>query len=405
MASPAKRLTDVRGHNLALVLQEVHLRGEVSRAELTTISGLNRSTIAGLVADLQEMGLVLDRPPGGGAKAGRPSHLVTARDDGPYTVAVDLDVARVVVALFGLGGKVLERAEARLPPGVEPTAAVVLIDQLLRRLERGEPGASPSGVGVSVAGRVQRADGVVRSAPNLGWVDVPLARLLGTRLGRRHHGLGVRVGNDADLGARAERLRGAARGVDDVVYVSGQVGVGGGIIAGGTALAGARGFGGELGHMVIEMDGPSCRCGGRGCLEALVGSGALCRLAGPEYLSGPDGPERVIADARAGHRAAVDAVEVVATRLGLGLAAIVNVLDPRMIVVGGLLENVLELGTAQIDTAMCRHLSPAGRAAVTICKPLLGQDSSLVGAAELGFDELLDSTLDPRWMGSGVSQQ
>lgn len=387
------------------MLQQVHLRGEVSRAELTTISGLNRSTIAGLVSDLQDMGLVLDRPPGGGEKAGRPSHLVTAREDGPYTIAVDLDVERVVVALFGLGGTQLERAEAELPPAVEPVAAVVLIDQMVSRLAGALPGARPSGVGVSVPGTVQRADGVVRSAPNLGWVDVPLARLLQTRLGPRYPGLGVRVGNDADLGARAERLRGAARGVDDVVYLLGHVGVGGGIIVGGTPLAGARGFGGELGHMVMEMNGPSCRCGGRGCFEALVGSGALCRLAGAEYLSGPDGPGRVIADARAGHPAAADAVDVVAMRLGLAIAAIVNILDPRMIVVGGVLENVLELGMAQIDAAICRHLSPTGRAAVTICKPLLGQDSSLVGAAELGFDELLDSTLDPRWMGAGTGRR
>ncbi len=403
-ADSAKRQSDVRGHNLALVLREVHLRGRVTRAELTDLSGLNRSTIAGLVTDLQGMGLVVDRRPGGGTKAGRPSHLVTARDDGPYTIAVDIDVDRVVVALVGVGGTVLGRAEAELPCAVGPATAVRIVDRTLKRLVAGAPrGSRPSGVGVSVPGTVRREDGVVHAAPNLGWSDVPLAALLSTRLGRRHPGLGVRVGNDADLGARAEHLRGVARGIDDVVYLSGNVGVGGGIIAGGTALPGARGFGGEFGHMVVQLDGPRCRCGGTGCFEALVGSAALYALAGPRYGDGPDGAGRIVAAARAGEPDAARAVQEVAGRLGTGLASVVNLLDPRMIVVGGFLGEVLDLGGDAVDRAMCRHLTPVGRQAVRVCPPGLGHDSSLVGAAELGFDELLDSALGPRWLGLSAS--
>lgn len=400
----AKRQSDVRGHNLALVLREVHLRGRVTRAELTDSSGLNRSTIAGLVTDLQEMGLVVDRRPGGGTKAGRPSHLVTARDDGPYTIAVDLDVDRVVVALVGVGGAVLGRAQAELPCGVEPRAAVTIVDRTLERLQTGAPrGSSPSGVGVSVPGTIRREDGVVHAAPNLGWSEVPLAALLAERLGRRHPGLGVRVGNDADLGARAEHERGVARGVDDVVYLSGNVGVGGGIIAGGAALPGARGFGGEIGHMVVQLDGPRCRCGGSGCFEALAGSAALCSLAGPGYGEGHGGAARVVVRARAGEAAAVHAVQEVADRLGTGLASIANLFDPRMIVVGGVLEDVLDLGGPTVDRAMCRQLTAADRDAVQVCPPGLGRDSSLVGAAELGFDEMLDDALGPRWFSRPAS--
>ncbi len=400
MSSPstsARRLVDVRAHNLALVMDEVHLRGEVSRAELTARSGLNRSTIAGLVTALADLGLVVDRRPTGGAKAGRPSHLVTVRDDGPFTVAVELDVGRVVVALVGLAGAVLARTETELPDAVEVGTAVDAVDRAVARLVLLAPaGSRPAGVGVSVAGTVGLVDGVVRSAPNLGWLDVPLAALLGERLRRWHPGLGVRVGNDADLGARAEHLRGAARDVDDVVYLSGHVGVGGGIISGGTALTGASGFSGELGHMVISLDGPPCRCGGSGCFEALVGGAALCRLAGRGYRAGSEGIARVLADSRSGRRPAGDAVRVVAGRLGSGLATIVNVLDPRMIIVGGLLEQVLRQCGGEVDAAMGRQLTPAARAAVTVCPPGLGEDSSLLGAAELGYDELLDSIVDRR---------
>lgn len=402
MSSPstsARRLVDVRAHNLALVMHEVHLRGEVSRAELTARSGLNRSTIAGLVTALADLGLVVDRRPTGGAKAGRPSHLVAARDDGPFTIAVELDVGRVVVALVGLGGAVLARIDGELPDAVavEVEVAVDAVDRAVERLVTLAPaGSRPAGVGVSVAGTVRLADGLVRSAPNLGWVDVPLARLLGERLRRRYPGLGVRVGNDGDLGARAEHLRGAARNVDDVVYLAGHVGVGGGIISGGTALTGARGFSGEFGHMVISLDGPPCRCGGSGCFEALVGGAALCRLAGPGYRAGSEGTARVLADSRSGPGPAGDAVRVVAGRLGSGLATIVNVLDPRMIVVGGVLEQVLRQCGGEVDASMGRQLTPAARAAVTVCTSGLGDDSSLLGAAELGYDELLDSIVERR---------
>jgi len=396
-ASPSRRLTDVRGHNLALLLREVHLRGEVTRAELTELSGLNRSTILQLVADLQDMGLVVDHPPNGGMKPGRPSHLVTARPDGPFTIAVDLDVDRVVVATVGLGGRVLARSTVQLPTAVDAAAAVDIIDRALEQLETDTAaGHPPCGVGVSIPGTVRGVDGLVRSAPNLGWVDVPLADLLGGRLRRRHPDLPVRVANDADLGARAEHLRGAARDVDDVVYLSGHVGVGGGIITGGLPLSGARGFAGELGHMVLDVDGPRCRCGGRGCLEALVGATALCTLAGPKYRRGTNGPARVFTDAATGHHPAEEAVRAVAARLGTGLANIVTIFDPDMIIVGGLLEQVLDHCRTEVDIAMRRQLTTAARTAVTVRTPGLGADSSLLGAAELGFDELFNTTLNLR---------
>ncbi len=400
-ASIAKRQSDVRGHNLALVLHQVHLRGEISRAALTELTGLNRSTIGTLVGDLRDLGLVLDSRPTGGTKVGRPSHLVTARADGPFTIAVAIDVGRVVVALVGLGGAIRGRTEVGLGSDIRPDRAVEVIDALASRLERGLPrGARPLGVGVSLPGTVQSSDGLVGSAPNFGWVDVPMAEMLADRMTRRHPGLGVRVGNDADLGARAEHLRGAGRQVDDLVYLCGTVGVGAGIIVGGVPLPTARGHGGELGHMVVQLDGPRCRCGGRGCFEALVGGEALCALAGSAYRDGVDPAARVLTDARAGQPDALGAVRVVAERIGTGLATIVRILDPRMIVVGGRPGQIYQLCRDDAERAMSRHLIAAD-SQVSIASPGLGGDSSLFGAAELAFDALVDRTLQAGWLGSG----
>ncbi len=397
---PARRQADVREHNLALVLAEVHSRGRVSRAELTELTGLNRSTVGALVSDLQDLGLVGQHRPGNGPRsAGRPSHQVVAREDGPYSIAVQLDVDRLVVAVVGLGGTVLGRAARHLSPGASPAVVLDRARDALCRLERALPaGARACGVGVSVPGTVRRRDGVLRSAPNLGWREVPLASLVATRMIPHHPELVVRVGNDADLGVRAERLRGAARGVDDVVYLLGNTGIGGGIVCGGVPVTGARGYGGEIGHMVIALDGPACSCGGRGCLETLVGSNELCRLAGPAYLTGRDATARVIADAHAGVAVAAQAVRVVGARLGVGLAAIANMLDPEVIIVGGLLRDVRALAGTEVDCAMSAQLATDGCDRASLAEPDLGRDSSLLGAAELGFDQLLDWAQGSGWL-------
>lgn len=394
----ARRQSDVRDHNLALILGEVHARGLISRAELTGLTGLNRSTVGALVGDLQQLGLVHERHPGQGERAGRPSHLVAARDDGPYSIAVQFDVERVVVALVGLGGTVLGRTSRHLRHGVSPQDAVHTTRDALCELEGTlVTGARPCGIGISVPGTVRRADGVLRSAPNLGWREVPLAELVNAQLGPAHRELPVRVGNDADLAARAEHLRGAGRGVDNLVFLLGDVGVGGGILAGGVPVTGARGYGGEIGHMVVQLDGPACRCGGSGCFEAMVGGLAICRLAGPGYPPGRDGAARVIADARAGQPAAVAAVRVVAGRLGAGLAAIANMLDPQLIVVGGLLQQIRVLAAPEVDRSMAQHLTLIVGEGVTVCPPALGADSSLLGAAELGFEHLLERATKAGW--------
>lgn len=410
----ARRQSDVRDHNLALVLEHVHVLGSISRADLTRVCGLNRSTIAGLVATLVGDGLVVDGPPGGTAGAGRPSHVVTARQDGPFAIAVELDIGRLVVALVGIGGRVLDRRTATPPPGVGPTEVVAAVCRAVRSLvgriagQRTPDDAVPAGLGVSVPGTVRLFDGVVSSAPNLAWSDVPLAGLLARALGPAHPGLEVTVGNDADLAVRAEHLRGIARGIDDVVFLVGNVGVGAGIIVGGRPLPGARGFSGELGHMVLELDGARCSCGGRGCFETLVGSAALCAAAGvggpagadgapsPVGADGPPSPadtRRVLAEARAGVPAARAAVDLVAHRLGIGLASIVNLLDPTMVVVGGHLEEVLAIAPERVRSALAGQLTDGRAAAVAVRAPALGRDASLLGAAELGFDTLFCRTV------------
>jgi len=385
----AVRPEAIRRLNLSLLLRHIHQHGELTRAELTAATGLNRSTIGALVADLVALGLVTEYVPSGRDRAGRPSHLVAPRPDGPYVLAVDVAVERIVTATVGIGGVVHERRLVALDDADRrPERVIARIAADAAWLARRRPGGiGPAGVGVSIPGTVRVRDGFVEHAPNLNWRGVPFAELLRKKLGGS---VEVVIGNDADLGALAEHERGAGIGYDHLVYLNGSVGVGGGIITDGVQLHGSGGFAGEIGHMTINPDGPPCHCGSTGCLETYIGEHALLRAAGVTDRHGPKAIDALFIDAAAAAPAAQAGVRAVAVWLGRGLANIVNVFNPQVIVVGGSLAEVVRLERATVETEVDRRAMTASRDGVKLLLPGLGQESALIGASELAFQSLLE---------------
>jgi predicted NBD/HSP70 family sugar kinase len=239
--------------------------------------------------------------------------------------------------------------------------------------------------GVSVPGVVRRSDGLVHEAPNLHWTDVPL----GERLGSVFE-IPIMVGNDAELGALAEHLRGTARGSSDAVYVTADVGVGGGVISDGSALRGTAGYLGELGHMVVHPGGRPCYCGSQGCWETEVGERALCRALGLREGS-PRGA--VVAELRS----LAEDPAAIRSRLGefaewlkLGLVNVVNVLGPELVVLGDLFTALPPSLIAEV-AASVRERSLVSRAVggTRIVASTLGGDVTLLGAAEFAFEPVL----------------
>jgi predicted NBD/HSP70 family sugar kinase len=205
----------------------------------------------------------------------------------------------------------------------------------------------------------------------------------------------VAVANEADLAVLAELHRGAARGETDVVLVSGAIGVGGGLVAGGRPLLGAAGYGGEIGHMPVHPAGAACRCGSVGCWETEVGLEAILARAGRPAGGGLAGLDALMRDAAAGDDAARAAIDETGAWLGIGLAGLVNLLNPRLVVLGGIFETLFPLVVERIDAELDRRVLPAPRALVRIVPAKLGADAPLRGAAELAFEHLLE---DPaRW--------
>ncbi|WP_332662632.1 ROK family protein [Aeromicrobium sp.] len=373
---------DVRRHNLGTALGHVHRAGRISRAELTARMGLNRSTIAGLVTELESLGLADQaKPSGTRIGAGRPSVDVKART-GAYVLAVDLRVDGLTVARVGLGGVIRSRATGPVPPDHDPDAIAASVVDLMRLVVRDvEPGAALVGVGLGVPGIIRGDDGLVRLAPNLGWRDVPFTKILAERLGP----IGMPVlGNDADLGALAEHLRGAGVGVDDLVYLSGEVGVGAGVIVGGRKLEGAGGYAGEIGHLPFIPDGKLCHCGARGCWETEIGAPAIALAIGC-----PADQVGALGEFLEGVHEATPDLRIVGRHLGRGLAGAVNLLNPRVIVLGGYLRSLFPLVREDVDAELAVHALTAPREQVLVTLPGLGGDSVLHGAAELAFEPLL----------------
>ena len=382
----------VRRHNLATMVGHLHVAGPLRRAQLTALMGLNRSTIADLVAELVSLGMVREErglQPG----AGRPSPVVRLRSDAVQVLAADIGVRRADVALVGLGGVIV--ASRRLPPGPSTPEAVARRVADAVALLRHDPAAGRRilGLGVAVPGVVRQEDGNVRFAPNLRWEDVPLRELLSDRV----PGLQIRVGNDADLGAIAEHRRGAARGIDDVVFIAGEEGVGCGMIVGGHPVHGAGGYAGELGHMTIWPGGRHCRCGARGCWETEIGAAAIARALGPgagsEHAaampSGGATTDTMAAMLRSPSAQQRADLSVVGEALGIGLGNVVNLLNPSLVILGGLLGLVLPVVRGPVEAALARTVLRAPGEQVRITVPELGAHAVLLGASELAWLDLL----------------
>jgi predicted NBD/HSP70 family sugar kinase len=382
---------DLRRFNRARLLRRLHESGAASRSDLVAFSGLNRSTVGVLVSELADAGLVAEGA-GPAGQVGRPSLLVRPVPSSAVVTAFDLRVERTVAALVGVGGEVLARKEVRHKrTSYTPQAAVKSMVQLAVQLLAQAGDAAWVGVGVGVPGVVDHHGGRVRFAPNLGWQDVPLAALVAegvrAQLGRSPD---VFVGNDADLGALSEHIRGVGAANRNLIFISGEVGIGGGVIIDGRQMMGAGGYGGEVGHMAVNPDGAICRCGARGCWETEIGRDAITANAGLEGEQAEVAD--VVAAAGRGNPEAVQAVERAGEWLGIGLANLVNLFNPEVIVLGGHLRLLLPMVSGTIYRRIHFAL-PAMREQVRVETPALNGDSTLLGAAEAAFETLLSDPL------------
>jgi predicted NBD/HSP70 family sugar kinase len=391
-----QRSETVRRANLSAIVRELHVNGPLSRSELVARTGLTRTAIRGLIGELVSADLASEGRAAPLGTPGRPSPLVRLNPDRVMVLALEVAVDSLAVAIVGAGGVVMQLERVDRPRGHTSVEDVVtdLMDLSEMVLVRLPTRRSIIGVGVSVVGVVRRTDGLISMAPNLGWRDVPLGGRLADALGIDGP---VAVANDGDLGALAEVRRGAAIGADDVLFISSEVGVGGGLIVEGKPLGGAAGYGGEIGHIPVNPNGTACQCGSVGCWETEVGERALLQRAGHPPGGGRGAVDAVLLEAESGSPTAGAALDSVGRWLGFGLAGLVNVFNPRMVVLGGLFGRIYPFVGETVERELDRRALPGPRTLVRIVPATLGVDASLLGAAELAFEPLL---ADPAvWVG------
>jgi predicted NBD/HSP70 family sugar kinase len=382
-ATAGARPDEARRHNRAALLRRLHVDGPCTRATLATELGLNRSTIKAVVDGLAEAGVVTEALPALRTGAGRPSLMVLPDPQAAVVLSIDVRVDQVAMAVVGLGGQILARHSWNLLRGTRLPGEVITHIAESAELLADELALAPQAAGVSVPGVVRRDDGLVHEAPNLGWRDVALGKRLASVLR-----MPVQVANDAELGALAEHVRGVARDAADLVWVSADYGVGGGVVSGGRPLRGTAGYVGELGHMIVRPDGRPCYCGNRGCWETEVGEPALCRALGL-----PEGTVRgvLVAELRSLATAAVPGpLDEFAEWLATGLVTVVNMMAPELVVLGDLFTALPGWIVDRVRGAVHRRsLISRAVGGTRIETSPLGRDAKLVGAAELAFEPVL----------------
>jgi predicted NBD/HSP70 family sugar kinase len=371
----------IREINQSLVLSLVRDQEPISRTDIAESAHLSLAAVSSITNMLIEQGLIYEREAGVSTGGRRPILLALNRQAG-LVLGVKLTDQQIVAALTDLGAEVVEQRAARLGADHSPDAVVAAIVQLVAELRAAHPGRKIFGLGLGMAGVVDRRQGICRFSPFLQWHAVPLRQML-----EQHLQLAVVIENDVNTLTMAEQWFGAGVGVSDFLVITLGRGIGMGMVLGGRLYRGGCGGGGEFGHLTMVPDGPMCDCGKRGCLETLVADPAILRrmrmATGRELTMG-----EAVALARAGDTTAQGIFAAAGRTLGLALADLVNIFNPPLIVVGGEGTRELDLLLEPLEEALRANCFEGLYEDVRLVVEPWGDDAWARGAAALMLDEL-----------------
>jgi len=376
------RQGSLREHNLALVLRHVldaaGAAGDPppSRADVATATGLTRGAVSALVDLLIGGRLVDELPPAVTARAGRPAVPLVPASGTVVGLGAEVNVDYVGVRALDLAGRVVAHRETRGDfRHSDPVRVLGVLAALVGEVRAALPaGARLAGMCLALPGLVDRGTGPLRLAPNLGWRDVDVVALLAAH--PEVDGLPVRLANEANLAARAEARTGAAG--QSFLYVSGEVGIGAAIVLDGEVFAGRHGWSGELGHTVVDQQGPRCTCGARGCLEQYAGKDALLRAAGRDVEEPVD---VLLAAAGAGDERTARALRSAGEALGVALANFVNLVDVERVVLGGIYAPLAPWLTDAVVAQLRSRVLAAAWADAQVGVAAGGEHAAMDGAA------------------------
>jgi glucokinase-like ROK family protein len=404
MAQPGRYRTGnqalMREMNLSVILHHLREHAPISRAALAEMTGLNKTTVSSLVSELiehqfvRELGLTL-------AGSGRPATLLELNPAAGYIVSAEIGVDFISAICTNFAVEVIWRHKESTRRAMGRAAMIDRTLTLLRHAVEAGRAARCNillGLAVGVPGLVDQTSGNLLFAPNIGWKDVPLKTILRTAFNTP-----VFVNNEANMAALGEVYFGAAQGHDEVLYISAGAGLGGGIVRGGQLCDGATGFAGEFGHMTMDPDGEPCNCGNRGCWETQVSQWAAFRAirraisqGQASLLSDMAGGDldrltipMAVEAARAGDALALETFEMVGRYLGIGIASLMNALNPDLVVLGGSLSLAGEFLLPAVHQELERRALRWNRSAAQVVLARHGFDACVMGGVATVYQAVL----------------
>ncbi len=384
--------TLVRELNRAILLSHLRRSAPQSRASLAALTGLNKATVSSLINELLEHKLVCELGLAD-SSGGRRATLLDLNPHAGCLIGVEMSVDYVNAVLTDFRAEVQWRERAVLGGAADQATTVARTIAMIETARRAaeERGAQVLGVGLGVPGLVDVASGRLVFGPNLGWYDVPIRDLL-----RERFSFPVFVDNDANASALGEWYFGSAQQVDNFVYLTANMGLGAGVMLGGQVHRGATGYAGEVGHTVIDPDGPPCGCGSRGCWETLAGQRALVRRvatgwhdSGEAAAGGEINMECILQAAGAGDPVVLAALEETARYLGLGIANLLNTFNPSEVVLGGVLSTAADYLLPGIERAIAAHALRWPRQSARLCVSAFRFDACAMGGVALVLQHLV----------------
>ncbi|MBW7476844.1 ROK family protein [Paenibacillus oenotherae] len=373
-------LAMIKKMNTAIVLDTIIAQAPLSRAQISEQTGLNKATVSSLVQDLIDSRLVVENGPGQSSGGRKPVMLLFNSSAG-YAIGIDLGVNYIRGVLTDLEGSVLQERELALQThqlhDVLPLLTACIKD-LISLMPDSPYGVV--GIGIGVPGIVSD-QGTILFAPNLEWQEVPLQSML-----QQQFNIPVTIDNEANAGAQGEQKYGAGRNITHQIYVSVGIGIGTGIILNRELYKGASGFSGELGHLSIDLNGKPCRCGNQGCWELYASENALLEQAAELGYSDLDA---LLAAAAAGEEAVLVLFRRIGECLGVGIANIVNVFNPDVVIIGNRMSRAEAWINEAVQETVARRTLPQHFSRMRVLFAELSDQSAVRGAAYYAINQFL----------------
>jgi predicted NBD/HSP70 family sugar kinase len=378
----------IRGINRSILLNAIKTQGSISRVDLAHISGLSPATVTSITSDLIDEGLVFEKETGD-SNGGRPPILLALNPRGGFVVGVKLMENHAVAALTDLNATVLvketiEFTEERLETVID--SLVALVNRLIHKGDIRKK--QLLGVGVGLAGVVDSSQGILRQSPFFGWKNTPLRDLLQTRLR-----VPIYIDNDVNTLTLGEKWLGTGLPVDDFIVITVGRGIGMGIVINGQIYRGKSGGAGEFGHIVVDPEGPLCDCGKHGCLESYLSDHALLATARKEVGEDIVDFDDLLQRANSGNGPAAMVLTRAGRLLGREIANVVNILDPKLILISGEGVRMGEIFFSALRAAYKQHVMPGLLEDTEIRVIPWGDDVWARAAASVVIGELFNSPM------------